>query len=162
MAIDRGLIMQSSGYLSFAKRITLAVAAVSSFALAGAASAAQLVEPYDSPTGGTELTNINRYGGQTVQFYGRYSATGSQNGQESGLGLKVKYDKTKFTTVVVDQVMMKCSIASSPGFDSRKPLPQPARLCLAGLTPPSAHPARWAGPQMSTSPIRTDASKSLA
>src|SRR5258706_10259038 len=82
--------------------------------LASPAFATQTVQPVKD-TGGTAFTGgptawtTSGSGGGQVVFYGRYPAT--NNTTESGLGLLVKYDETKFTTVTIDNVMTKCQVA---------------------------------------------------
>jgi len=88
--------------------ITLALSALA----AASAVAVQTVTPYDSASGGLVISAPTVKAGTTLTFYGRYEISGSQTANESGLGLKVKYDKTKFSNVVVDQVYTKCMIAS--------------------------------------------------
>ena len=81
-------------------------------AAAFAANAVQTVTPYTAGTGGTAISAANVAAGTTFTFFGRYELEAGSTGNESGLGLKVKYDKTKFSNVVVDQVYTKCMIAS--------------------------------------------------
>ena len=82
--------------------------------LASPAFATQTVQPVKD-TGGTAFTggptawSTNGSGGGQVVFYGRYPATNSTT--ESGLGLLIKYDETKFTSVTVDNVLPKCQVA---------------------------------------------------
>ena len=79
---------------------------------ASAVNATQTVTPYTTASGGTAISAANVAGGTTFTFFGRYELEAGSTGNESGLGLKVKYDKTKFSNVVVDQVYTKCMIAS--------------------------------------------------
>ena len=76
-----------------------------------AVQATQTVDPFTLPTGGANLngTTISPGAGQPVVFYGLYTATGNAN--ESGLGVKVKYDDAKIKNVVITEVMDKCMIA---------------------------------------------------
>jgi hypothetical protein len=49
--------------------------------------------------------------GTPITLVGRYSVNGSQTGNEAGLGIKVKYDASKFSSVVVTSFAQKCAIA---------------------------------------------------
>jgi len=81
---------------------------------AGSALAVQTVTPVQDAAGtgfaanGPNSWAASRSAGQTLVFYGRYS---SDYANESGLGLAIEYDETKFSNVTVDQVMNKCLIA---------------------------------------------------
>ena len=80
-------------------------------ALSAAAHAAQTVTPTKAD-GTTVLTgNVPVPAGSTFTFYGVY--TDDSSGPESGLGLKVKYDPTVLTNVVVTEEYTKCRIAAS-------------------------------------------------
>jgi hypothetical protein len=85
--------------------------AVSVALLAGQALAIQTVDPYTAATGGTNLngTTVNVPAGGTVTFFARYSAAAS----ESGLGVKVKFDGTKLTNVVISEEFEGCRIATA-------------------------------------------------
>jgi hypothetical protein len=50
--------------------------------------------------------------GVPITLVGRYSVTGSQTANESGLGVKVKYDAAKFSAVTVTSFSSKCAIAA--------------------------------------------------
>jgi hypothetical protein len=50
--------------------------------------------------------------GVPITLVGRYSVNGSQTGNETGLGIKVKYDAAKFSAVTVTSFMSKCAIAA--------------------------------------------------
>lgn len=89
----------------------LALAALS----AGSAWAVQTVTPVRDAIGtnfspnGANSWAVTRGAGQTLVVYGRYTSSTSN---ESGLGLELLYDETKFTGVTIDQVMNKCLLAS--------------------------------------------------
>ena len=90
------------------------VVALAAFA-AVPAMAVQTVTPVQDAAGTTFAANganswaVTRGAGQTLVLFGRYS---SDHVNESGLGLKVQYDETRFTNVVIDQVMNKCLVAT--------------------------------------------------
>lgn len=80
-----------------------------------AASATQTVQPVKDVAGtafgggGTAWTGSAGLG-TVVTIIGRYT-TDAAGGNESGLGLKVNYDETKFTGVTVTALSTKCMIA---------------------------------------------------
>jgi hypothetical protein len=84
-------------------------------ATAFAANATQTVQPVKDAAGtafggsGTAWTGTAGLG-TTVTIVGRYT-TDAASGNESGLGLKVKYDESKFTGVTVTALSTKCMIA---------------------------------------------------
>jgi hypothetical protein len=97
----------------------LRATALASMAVALSAHALQTVTPVKD-AGGTAFTAVVTAGnvtswsttaglGTTVTVIGRYSDGSS--GNEAGLGLKVKYDETKFTGVTVTALNTKCMIA---------------------------------------------------
>jgi hypothetical protein len=92
----------------FAQTVPLAAVAL----VVTAAMATQTVTPYTAATGGSSISAATVPAGTTFTFFGRYEVLTGSTANESGLGLKVKYDKTKFSNVVVDQVYTKCMIAS--------------------------------------------------
>lgn len=87
---------------------------LASLAAAISANAMQTVQPVNAAgtafSGSTGLWTTSVPVGTVVTVIGRYS---TNNGNESGLGLKVKYDETKFTagTVTVTALNTKCMIA---------------------------------------------------
>lgn len=99
-------------HMKIAHKLAQCVSLATSTMLAVSAFAAQTVTPYDAAAGGAVVATPTVSAGATLTFYGRYEISGVQTGNESGLGLKVKYDKTKFSNVVVDQVYTKCMIAT--------------------------------------------------
>ena len=91
--------------------------ALAIFAAAVAANATQTVQPVKDTagtafSGSTGLWTTSVPVGTVFTVVGRYS-TNNAGGNESGLGLKVKYDETKFTagTVTVTALNTKCMIA---------------------------------------------------
>ena len=88
---------------------------MASFATALAANATQTVQPVKDTagtvfSGSSALWTASVPVGTLVTVIGRYT---TDNGNESGLGLKVKYDETKFTagSVTVTALSTKCMIA---------------------------------------------------
>lgn len=100
MAENRGLIMHMKIARKFAQTVPLAVVAL----VTTAAMATQTVTPYTAAVGGSSISAATVPAGSTFTFFGRYEVLAGSTGNESGLGLKVKYDKTKFANVVVDIV----------------------------------------------------------
>jgi hypothetical protein len=98
-------------------RLSVAIGAALVLAVtsAGTAWATQTVTPVRDAIGTTFAPNgvnswaVTRGAGQTLVVYARYS---SSNINESGLGLQLQYDETKFTGITIDQVMNKCLVAS--------------------------------------------------
>src|SRR5579862_1572966 len=80
---------------------------------ASPAFALQTVTPSKDSTGTTFAANganawqVSKGPSQFLVIYGRYNSTSAN---ESGLGLKVAYDETVFTNIVIDQVMNKCMV----------------------------------------------------
>ena len=73
-----------------------------------AAQATQSVYPASDALGTAFPSNqVTRGAGQQLVFFGRYT---SDNPNESGLGLKIGYDATKLTNVLIDQVVTKCMV----------------------------------------------------
>lgn len=76
--------------------------------------AVQTVTPVQDAAGtsfaatGTDAWAVSRGAGQTLVLYGRYT---SDHVNESGLGLAIEYDETRFSDVTIDQVMNKCLVA---------------------------------------------------
>lgn len=99
-------------HMKFARNVAQGISLAIGALAAASAFAAQTVTPYDAASGGAVVSTPTVPAGTTLVFFGRYEVSGSQTANESGLGLKVKYDKTKFSNVVVDQVYTKCMIAS--------------------------------------------------
>ena len=100
---------------------------LASLATAFAANAIQTVQPVRNVAGtafsgsGTTWTGTAALG-TVVTIIGRYT-TDTLGGNESGLGLKVNYDETKFTGVTVTALSTKCMIAPpqiQPGGASSK------------------------------------------
>jgi hypothetical protein len=98
----------------------LRATALASMAVALSAHALQTVTPVKDAGGtafaggGPAVGNVVSWSttaglGTTVTVIGRYSDGSS--GNEAGLGLKVKYDETKFTGVTVTALNTKCMIA---------------------------------------------------
>lgn len=56
---------------------------------------------------GANSWSIARSGSSSLVLFGRYTSTSAN---ESGLGLKIQYDATKVTNVVIDQVQTKCMV----------------------------------------------------
>ncbi len=101
------------------KSISLALRGAVLVALAAAftANATQTVQPVKDTagtafSGNSALWTASVPVGTVVTVIGRYS-TNNTGGSESGLGLKVKYDETKFTagSVTVTALNTKCMIA---------------------------------------------------
>ncbi|HQR12189.1 MAG TPA: hypothetical protein PLW68_12770 [Casimicrobiaceae bacterium] len=94
----------------------LASAALFLLGFTAPALAVQTVTPVQNAAGATFTPNganswaVTRAAGQTLVLYGRYSSSQSN---ESGMGLRIQYDETRFTGVVIDQVMNKC-LAAAP------------------------------------------------
>lgn len=91
--------------------------ALTSLAAALAVNATQTVQPVKDTagtafSGSSALWTASVPVGTVVTVVGRYS-TNNTGGNESGLGLKVKYDETKFTagSVTVTALNTKCMIA---------------------------------------------------
>jgi hypothetical protein len=94
------------------KGLTAALVAVgAALTFASGTFAAQLVTPVNST--GTDLSAAAQSvpSGGSITIIGRYSVNGSQTANESGLGLKLKYDAAKFSNVVVNSFSAKCAIA---------------------------------------------------
>ena len=95
----------------------LRTCALACLAASFAASATQVVQPvkdasgtaFSGTVGGTAWTG-NAAVGSVVTIVGRYTTDGGLN--ESGLGLKILYDETKFTGVTVSALSTKCMIAA--------------------------------------------------
>ena len=81
---------------------------------AAPALAVQTVTPVQNASGTTFTANganswaVTAGAGSTLVLFGRY---GSGNVNESGLGLRVHYDETRLTNVVIDQVVNRCLVA---------------------------------------------------
>ena len=104
----------------------LRTCALACLAASFAASATQVIQPFKDETGtafggvDTAWTGTAALG-SVVTIVGRYTTTGNAN--ESGLGLKILYDETKFTGVTVSALTTKCMIAApqiQPGGASSK------------------------------------------
>ncbi len=108
MAMNRGSIMHMKIARKFTQVVPLALATL----VASSAFAVQTVTPYTLASGGAAITAATVPAGTQLTFFGRYEIDAGSSGNEAGLGLKLKYDKTKFSSVVVDQVYTKCMIAS--------------------------------------------------
>jgi hypothetical protein len=94
------------------KRLTAAAIAVgAALTFASGTFAAQLVTPVNSV--GTDLSAAAQSvpSGGSLTVIGRYSVSGSQTANETGIGLKLKYDAAKFSNVVVNSYSTKCAIA---------------------------------------------------
>ena len=126
MAENRGLIMHMKIARKFAQTVPLAVVAL----VTTAAMATQTVTPYTAATGGSSIAAANVPAGTTFTFFGRYEVLAGSTGNESGLGLKVKYDKTKFSSVVVDQVYTKCMIAAP---DQQETVPATSKVVFGWI-----------------------------
>jgi hypothetical protein len=110
----------------FAQTVPLAVVAL----VTTAAMATQTVTPYTAASGGSSIAAANVPAGTTFTFFGRYEVLTGSTGNESGLGLKVKYDKTKFSSVVVDQVYTKCMIATP---DQQEAVPATSKVVFGWI-----------------------------
>ena len=126
MAENRGLIMHMKIARKFAQTVPLAVVAL----VTTAAMATQTVTPYTAASGGSSIAAANVPAGTTFTFFGRYEVLTGSTGNESGLGLKVKYDKTKFSSVVVDQVYTKCMIATP---DQQEAVPATSKVVFGWI-----------------------------
>lgn len=150
MAMIRGSTMYMKTFRSVAKfglACTAACAATTVLAV-------QTVTPYSAASGGSAISAANIYAGGTVTFFGRYEVLSGSTGNESGLGLKVKYDKTKFANVVVDLVPQtspggtlytKCMIANP---DQQETTPATSQIVFGWIdtsirTSPSAGAVGW-------------------
>ena len=110
----------------FAQAVSLAVVSLA----ASTAMATQTVTPYTAATGGAAITAATVPAGSVFTFFGRYEVLAGSTGNESGLGLKVKYDKTKFSTVTVDQVYTKCMIAAP---DKQETVPATSQIVFGWI-----------------------------
>lgn len=99
-------------HMKIARKFAQAVPLVVMSMVASTVMAIQTVTPYTAASGGSSIAAANVPAGTTFTFYGRYEIDAGSTANESGLGIKVKYDNTKFSAVVVDQVYTKCMIAS--------------------------------------------------
>lgn len=99
-------------HMKIARKFTQVVPLALATLVATSAFAVQTVTPYTLASGGTAITAATVAAGTTLTFFGRYEIDAGSTGNEAGLGLKLKYDKTRFSNVVVDQVYTKCMIAS--------------------------------------------------
>jgi Dockerin type I domain len=101
--------MQTASNKCAARLGRLAALMFTSTLLATSAFAAQDVSFVS--TGGASLgTSQTVAAGGSITVVGRYSVTAPQTANESGLGLKLKYDATKLTPVV-NSYSTKCAIA---------------------------------------------------
>jgi hypothetical protein len=93
------------------KGLAATLAAGTAFLFATAAFAVQTVTPVNA--GGTDLSLAAQSvaAGGSITIIGRYNVTAPQTANESGLGLKLKYDAAKFSNVVVNTYATKCAIA---------------------------------------------------
>jgi len=110
----------------FAQAVPLALVSL----VASTAMATQTVTPYTAATGGSAITAATVPAGTVFTFFGRYEVLAGSTGNESGLGLKVKYDLTKFSNVAVDQVYTKCMIAAP---DKQETVPATSQIVFGWI-----------------------------
>ena len=101
---------QSAGnYSHIAKRAAMAlVFGASMVSSIWAAQDVTLVSAAGASLGGSQSVSA----GASITLVGRYSVSSPQTGNEVGLGLKLKYDASKFSSVVVNSYVSKCAIAT--------------------------------------------------